>query len=201
MTPEQFVRHWHAVAKIGAPRFFPDGWLRQADVLMSKGITAEDLTVVANWMRSQMARSQNREQNSVAFNAASFGWVKMFGEFGASNQHETFIARLTLAEAARKPAARAVHEPRTAACGLTVEMDARALRRLHAEIEKVLAAATSPVSTIRENCGSDPASLPGQLVTVLQMGVGYFRAAADTIKALFKARNAARRSHRKKGDK
>jgi len=86
-------------------------------------------------------------------------------------------------------------------CGLTVEMDARALRRLHAEIEKVLAAATSPVSTIRENCGSDPASLPGQLVTVLQMGVGYFRAAADTIKALFKARNAARRSHRKKGDK
>ena len=104
MTPEDFVRHWHAVAKIAPPRFFPDGWLRQADVLMRKGITAEDLSVVAGWMRSQMARSQNREQNSVAFNAASFGWVKMFGEFGASNQHETFIARLTLAEAARKPA-------------------------------------------------------------------------------------------------
>jgi len=132
MTPEQFVRHWHAVAKIGAPRFFPDGWLRQADVLMSKGITAEDLTVVANWMRSQMARSQNREQNSVAFNAASFGWVKMFGEFGASNQHETLLVRLTLAEAARKPAARAVHEPRTAAAHPVNEEDLAKMRAANA---------------------------------------------------------------------
>lgn len=132
MTPEQFVRHWHAVAKIGAPRFFPDGWLRQADVLMSKGITAEDLAVVAQWMRSQMARSQNREQNSVAFNAASFGWVKMFGEFGASNQHETLIARLTLAEAARKPAARAVHEPRTVAAHPVNEEDLEKMRATNA---------------------------------------------------------------------
>ena len=79
-------------------------------------------------------------------------------------------------------------------CGLTVEMDARALRRLLAEIEKVLVAATGPVMTIREECGSDPASLPGQLVTVMQMGAGYFRTAQDTIRALFRAR-------RKKGGK
>lgn len=78
-------------------------------------------------------------------------------------------------------------------CGVTVEMDARALRRLLAEIDRVLADASAPVSTIREECGSNPAALPGQLVTVLQMGAGYFRTARDTIRALFRARNSRRK--------
>lgn len=88
-------------------------------------------------------------------------------------------------------------DPRTLALmqelGVTVDMDARALRRLLAEIDRVLAAATAPVATIRAECGSNPASLPGQLVTVMQMGTGYFRAARDTIRALFRARNSRRK--------
>jgi hypothetical protein len=107
-TPSEFVLHWHAVARIAPPRFIPESWLRQADVLIGKGITLGDLTLVGKWMLTQLARSQAGERNSVAFNAASFGWVKMFGEFGASNQHENFLGRLTLAEAARRPAERPV---------------------------------------------------------------------------------------------
>jgi hypothetical protein len=103
MTPQAFVLHWHAVARIAPPRFVPDSWLRQADVLIGKGINLEDLTLVAKWMLAELGRSQDGRRNAVAFNAASFGWVKMFGEFGASNQHENFIGRLALAEAARKP--------------------------------------------------------------------------------------------------
>lgn len=119
VTPQEFVEHWHSVARIARPRFFPDGWLRQAGLLITNGVTLDDLTLVAGWMRLQIQRSQNNERNAVPFNAASFGWVKMFGEFGASNQHENFLARLTLAEAQKKPcsvSARAV-QPKSAGAG------------------------------------------------------------------------------------
>ena len=136
MTPQQFIQHWHAVAKISPPRFFPDGWLRQAAVLMEKGISAEDLTLVAGWMRTQMLRSQNGERNSVAFNAASFGWVKMFGEFGASNQHENFLGRLTLAEATRPRAAAPVQAARKAAAPAVQAADEASRERMAAEAKR-----------------------------------------------------------------
>ena len=111
MTPREFILHWHKAARIAQPRFLPPMWERHADELMGKGITAEDLTLVAKWMLTQLARSQQGERNSVAFNAASFGWVKMFGEWGASNQDANFLGKLTLAEAARKPSAPVIQKP------------------------------------------------------------------------------------------
>ena len=115
MTPADFVKHWHAEARMTPPRYFPDAWLRQADAMMAKGITAGNLTLVAKWMLTQLARSQQGERNAVAFNAASFGWVKIFGEWGASNQDANFLGKLTLAEAARKPVGKPVQKAGTAA--------------------------------------------------------------------------------------
>lgn len=83
-------------------------------------------------------------------------------------------------------------------CGVTVEMDAEALRRLVGQLECAIESAERAVATVREQCGSNPASLPGQLVTVMQMGAGYFRTARDTIRALFTARNARRRAAKKR---
>ena len=109
MTPLEFVRTWHEAAKLACPRFFPDGWLRQAAALMEKGITVEDLRLVADWMLRQQRRAMEREPGAVPFNAGSFAWRKMFGEFGASDQHEVFLERLAAAEAAcGKPAGKPV---------------------------------------------------------------------------------------------
>jgi len=133
MTPKDFVLHWHREARIAPPRFVPDGWLRQADVLIEKGITLEDLTLVAKWMLTQLSRSQQGERNSVAFNAASFGWVKMFGEYGASNQHENFVARLALAEATRRPVR---PTPRAAVGGAAAEASDEARARVAEDLKK-----------------------------------------------------------------
>lgn len=118
MTPREFVLHWHREAMLAAPRFVPDSWERVADGLMRKGVTADDLTLVARWMRTQLGRSQNGERNSVSFNASSFRWTLMMGEWGASNEGVRFAELLSLAEAARKPAARAVQKP----CAPTARM-------------------------------------------------------------------------------
>lgn len=115
MTPREFILHWHREARMAPPRFLPPMWERHADELIGKGITAEDLTLVAKWMLTQLARSQQGERNAVAFNAASFGWVKIFGEWGASNQDANFLGKLTLAEAARKPVGKPVQKAGTAA--------------------------------------------------------------------------------------
>lgn len=104
MTPREFILHWHREARLAAPRLIPNGWERQALLLMERGITGEDLTLVAKWMLTQLARSQVGERNSVAFNAASFRWGKMFGEYGseeAGNEFARFAELLSAAEAAR----------------------------------------------------------------------------------------------------
>lgn len=104
MTPREFILHWHREARLAAPRLIPNGWERQAMLLMERGITGDDLTLVAKWMLTQLARSQVGERNSVAFNAASFRWGKMFGEYGseeAGNEFARFAELLSAAEAAR----------------------------------------------------------------------------------------------------
>lgn len=135
MNPADFVKHWHREARVAPPRFVPDSWLRQAATLMEKGITAEDLTLVAKWMLLQLARSQSGERNSVAFNAASFAWRKMFGEYGASDQHERFLELLAVAEAARVvPVAQSGTTAGSAAYEAKLaEAQARADRKLRAQ--------------------------------------------------------------------
>ena len=112
-----FVEHWHVAAKLAVPRMVPEPWLRQA-MAMTEGrppwnmvVTKDDFTLVANWMRSQQRRANDREQGAVAFNANSFRWSLMFGEYGASNEGVRFAELLTLAEAARKPSVALVQKP------------------------------------------------------------------------------------------
>ncbi len=110
MTPREFILHWHREARLAAPRLamIPNSWERQAVLLMERGITAEDLSLVARWMLTQLARSQGGERNSVAFNAASFQWPKMFGRMGETERGDDFeliAAMLASAEAGKRPSA------------------------------------------------------------------------------------------------
>lgn len=114
-TPREFILHWHREARLAPPRLVPNGWERTAMVLMEQGITTEDLSLVAGWMLTQLSRSQGGERNSVAFNARSFAWGKMFGEYGgfeSGNEFGRFAEMLTLAEAAKK------RSGRNAECGV-----------------------------------------------------------------------------------
>jgi hypothetical protein len=145
MTPREFILHWHRVAKLAAPRLIPNGWECQAMLLMERGITGEDLTLVAKWMLTQLARSQGGERNSVAFNAASFRWGKMFGEYGSEepgNEFARFAELLSAAEAARPRAVTPPKPPRTAS----------APRVSDAEWE----AAAARVRAVREALGCNP---------------------------------------------
>jgi len=83
-------------------------------------------------------------------------------------------------------------------CGLTVEVDEATLHALVSKLDDLVLAAESAVAILQESCGPSPSSLGGQVATVIRMGTGYHRTARDTIKALFKARNSARK---KKGAK
>lgn len=82
--------------------------------------------------------------------------------------------------------------------GLTVELDAAQLRRIHAAMDAAMDAGQKVADMLREAAGPEPSSLPQQLITLLLMGAGYQRVARDTIRALFKARNAAAFRARKK---
>lgn len=82
--------------------------------------------------------------------------------------------------------------------GLTVELDAAQLAAIHDAMDAVMNAASFAASLLRAAAGPVPSSLPQQLVTLLLMGTGYHRVARDTIRALFMARNSARRSARRK---
>lgn len=79
-----------------------------------------------------------------------------------------------------------------AGADLTVEIAENNLRRLHAEVSAVLEAASIPIDTITELAGPNPAPLPAQLRTMLNMGTGYFRTVNATIERLFRERNTRR---------
>lgn len=137
MTPREFILHWHREARLAPPRLVPDSWERQALMLLGRGITAEDLTLVAKWMLTQLARSQGGERNSVAFNAASFAWPKMFGRIGdvpGGDEFSRFAALLASAEASKPKRAQAVQPPRSAPAAATD--DAAAKRRRDEVMER-----------------------------------------------------------------
>jgi hypothetical protein len=118
MTPLEFIRAWHSAARLAVPRIVPDGWQRQAVLLIERGITSADLELVAKWMRTQEMRSNLGERGAVGYNAASFAWRKMFGDYGGEaegNEFARFAELLAFAEAARRPPARAVQGPCAAA--------------------------------------------------------------------------------------
>lgn len=81
--------------------------------------------------------------------------------------------------------------------GITVEVSARDLARVQEAMQSVLDASERAVALVRELAGPQPGPVPQHLVTVMLMGTGYFRAARDTLRALFRARNARRRERKK----
>ena len=128
MNPEQFVSYWHACAGLDRPRFIPDTWQRTAAWLMEKGFTAEDLRTVASHMQTQQRRAMDREPGAVGYNAASYGWRKMFGDFGASDQGERFVEILAAAQKAAKPSRKAHSQPVQAPRVSDAEREAAAAR-------------------------------------------------------------------------
>ena len=85
--------------------------------------------------------------------------------------------------------------------GITVEVSEAELRRVHDEMDAALAAAQKVIDTVRALAGPNPSPVPQHLLTMMGLGVGYFRHSRDTLRKLFKARNAVRRERKKKGAK
>ena len=81
--------------------------------------------------------------------------------------------------------------------GITVEVSEAALRDVHDAMLAVLADAEFVIDLVRKLAGPQPGPVPQHLITVMQMGTGYFRHSRDTLRSLFVARNAARRAAKK----
>lgn len=83
-------------------------------------------------------------------------------------------------------------------CGLTVELDAEQLAAIHDAMDAAMTAADFAAALLRAAAGPAPSSIPQQLATMMLMGTGYHRVARDTIRALFVAKNKARREKKKR---
>ncbi len=81
--------------------------------------------------------------------------------------------------------------------GITVAVDEAALREVHDAMDAVMADAEKVIALVRSLAGPHPGPVPQHLLTIMQMGTGYFRHARDTLRRLFVARNAARRAAKK----
>ena len=84
--------------------------------------------------------------------------------------------------------------------GITVVVDEVALRAVHDAMEHVMESAERVVDLVRLLAGPQPGPVPQHLITIMLMGTGYYRSARDTLRCLFKARNAVRRKRKKKQD-
>jgi hypothetical protein len=89
---------------INAPRppFVSHNIERQAGEFLKRGYTLEDLEVTIRFLLRQIARANAGERNTGGFNAASLKWVKLMGDYGASNEMDDFNGKLTLARMAQK---------------------------------------------------------------------------------------------------
>ena len=81
--------------------------------------------------------------------------------------------------------------------GVTVVVDEALLRRIHDAMEATVRAGEEVVALIREAAGTHPGPIPANLITTMQLGTGFHRSGRDTLRALFTARNSARRERRK----
>ena len=82
---------------------------------------------------------------------------------------------------------------------LVIEVSERELRRVHDAMQAMLDASENLTALVRELAGPEPGPVPRHLLTMLLMGTGYHRAARDTLRRLFRARNAIRRERKKEG--
>lgn len=74
---------------------------------------------------------------------------------------------------------------------LTTQLAEDALRQLHADLCRAIADGEAIAAKIAALGGSSPSFLPQHLITMTQMGTGYFRHSRDVLNALFRARNQA----------
>lgn len=92
------------------------------------------------------------------------------------------------------PQARAELSPEqlaaTADNQLTVEVAEAALHELHAKLERIITDADSVRTLISVLAGPSPSFLPQHLMTMINMGTGYFRHDKAVLEALFRRRNA-----------
>lgn len=84
-------------------------------------------------------------------------------------------------------------------CGVTVALEEGQIRRLQLAMSRAVLAGESAVADLREIVGPEAAGIAQQLVRLMLMGTGYFRAANDTVNALFHARAKGRRATKKGG--
>lgn len=84
-------------------------------------------------------------------------------------------------------------------CGMTVALDEAQLRRLQLVMDAAVRSGDEAVQELRAIVGPEAAGIAQQLVRMLLMGSGYFRAATDTIHALFRAKVKVQRARKKRG--
>lgn len=75
---------------------------------------------------------------------------------------------------------------------VAIEVSVQQMKAVHDAMEAVIEAATAARDLVRELAGPEPGPMPQHLITLMQMGTGYFRAGRDGIRILFRARNARR---------
>ncbi len=85
--------------------------------------------------------------------------------------------------------------------GLSVEVPEAQLRRVHDEMAAAVAAAEKVIASVREMTGPNPGPAAAHLLTMLGLGTGYLRHSRDTLRRLFRARNAIRRARKKEAGK
>ena len=112
LTEQEKAKHFAQPAEvldvyywlIGAPRppFVSHNVERQAGEFLKRGYTLEDLEVTIRYIQRQIARANAGERNTGGFNPASLKWVKLMGEYGASNEMDDFNGKLSLARMAQQ---------------------------------------------------------------------------------------------------
>jgi hypothetical protein len=81
--------------------------------------------------------------------------------------------------------------------GLTVALEAAQLRRLQAVMSAAVRAGEDAAAELREITGPEAAGIAEQIVRMMLMGAGYFRAGSDTVDALFRERAKVRLAKKK----
>lgn len=80
---------------------------------------------------------------------------------------------------------------------LASQVSEAALHELYAKLERIVDDANSAIELIRELAGPAPSFLPQHLLTMLNMGTGYFRHDRDVLAALFRRKNTVNKEANK----
>jgi len=80
---------------------------------------------------------------------------------------------------------------------VVIDVSVQQMKAVHDAMDAVIEAANSARDLVRELAGPEPGPMPQHLITLMQMGAGYFRAGRDGIRILFRARNSRRRAAKK----